>query len=241
MTDSSLIYHIDGDASGLKKAMAESEAAHRKMVAALTAKLADIGAYKAAQAELARLGAALSEAKAKQDAYAKAAANASEGGGKLLAKDAARAEAAVARLTVSMQAQEARMSRLGQRLKAGGIDAGNLAAAENRVRASIQAANSVANAQATALARSAQQSAALRQSLDEVRSAGARLRPAARGLRAPGRHACGGRERARSRGIGGQLRQFAGASETRGAVCRRVRGIERRNSPHLQRRERTAD
>lgn len=178
MTDQKLLYQIDGDASGLKKAMSEVERANRKMVAALTAKLSDIGAYRAAQNELARLGMALAEAKAKQEAFARAAANASEGGSKLLARDAARAEQAVVRLTISMQAQEARMARLGQRLKAGGIDAGNLAAAETRVQASMRAANAVADAQAAALARSAQKSAALRQSLDDVRSAGARLRAA---------------------------------------------------------------
>ena len=57
MADQKLTYSIEGDASGLKKAMAESEAAYRKLTDALARKVGEVGAFKSSQVELARLAA----------------------------------------------------------------------------------------------------------------------------------------------------------------------------------------
>lgn len=51
MVDQKLIYTIEGDATGLKKAMAESEAAYRRLTDALSRKIGEIGAFKSGQSD----------------------------------------------------------------------------------------------------------------------------------------------------------------------------------------------
>lgn len=141
MNDQRLIYSIEGDASGLKKAMAEVEAANRRMTDALTRRVGEISAFKGAEEELTRLSAALTEAKRRRDFFSNSAASGGAAGTKLFAADIARAKQEVLKLAAAMQAQQARLSGLGQSLKSAGIDTGNLAAADARLSSAIRSAN----------------------------------------------------------------------------------------------------
>jgi tape measure domain-containing protein len=178
MTDQKLVYRFDGDPSGLKKAMAEVEAANRRMTEALTRKVGDIGAFKGTQESLDKLSAALTEAKRRRDFFMNSAASGGAAGTKLFAQDIARAKAEVLRLAAAMQAQQSRLSGLGQSLKSAGIDTGNLAAAEARLSTSIRSANAVAAAQVSAMQRSSVQGTALKRSLEDMRGAADKLRAA---------------------------------------------------------------
>lgn len=178
MSDQKLLYTIEGDASGLKKAMAEVQAANRQMVDALTRKVGDIGAYKSTQEELTKLSAALTEAKRRRDFFTNSSASGGAAGTKLFADDIARAKQEVLKLAAALQAQQTRLSGLGQSLKSAGIDTSNLAAADARLSNSIRSANAATSSQVAALQKSHAQSTVLKRSLDDVRGAANRLRSA---------------------------------------------------------------
>lgn len=176
MSDQKLLYTLDGDASGLKKAMAESEAAYRKLTDTLTARLGELGAFKSGQAELARLGAALDEAKRKRDFFLRSA---QVSGSKAFARDIVQARAEVLRLADAMQRQRAALAATGTSLKAAGVDVANLAGAEARLRAAMDAAGTAASKQTAALRARFAGAAEFRASVDQVRNSFASLRAAA--------------------------------------------------------------
>ena len=178
MSDQKLLYTIDGDASGLKKAMAEVQAANRQMVSALTRKVGDIGAYKSTQEELAKLSAALTEAKRRRDFFTNSAASGGAAGTKLFAADIAKAKQEVLKLAAALQAQQTRLSGLGQSLKSAGVDTGNLAAADVRLSGAIRSANAATSSQVAAMQKSHVQSTAFKRSLDDVRGSADKLRSA---------------------------------------------------------------
>lgn len=179
MSEQKLIFSIEGDASGLKKAMAESQAAYRKLTDALTHRLGEIGAFKSAQAELARLGAAFEEAKRKRDFFLRSAEVGGAAGGKAFTRDIAQARAEMVRLAFTMQRQRTALAATGASLKSAGIDTANLAGAEARLRAAMDAASASASKQAAALRERFASAAEFRNSVDRVRNSFARLRAAA--------------------------------------------------------------
>lgn len=96
MADQKLLYTIEGDASGLKKAMAESDAAYRKLTDALTRKGVEIGALKSAEADLKKIDIAAAEAKRQMDFFRRSAEIA-PGGMKAFSKDIDKASKDLAR------------------------------------------------------------------------------------------------------------------------------------------------
>lgn len=175
MVDQKLIYTIEGDATGLKKAMAESEAAYRRLTDALSRKIGEIGAFKSGQAELARLGAALDEAKRKRDFFLRSA---EVSGSNAFARDIAQAKAEVLRLADAMQRQRAAVAATGTSLKVAGVDVTNLAGAEAKLRAAMDTAGTSASKQTAALRARFAGASEFRASLDQVRDSVARLRTA---------------------------------------------------------------
>lgn len=175
MADQKLTYSIEGDATGLKKAMAESEAAYRRLTATLSSRLGEVGAFKSAQADLARLGAALDEAKRKRDFFLHGA---EMGGNKAFARDIAQAKAEVLRLADAMQRQRAALAATGTSLKAAGVDITNLAGAEGKLRAAMDAAGTAVSRQSAALRTRFAGAAEFKSSLDQARDSVARLRTA---------------------------------------------------------------
>lgn len=179
MTDQRLTYRIEGDATGLKKAMSESQAAYRKLTDALTQRLGEVGAFKSAQAELARLGAAFENAKQKRDFFLRSAEVGGAAGGKAFAGDIAQARAEMVRLAYTMQRQRTALAATGASLKSAGIDTANLAGAEARLRTVMDSARASASKQAAALRERFAGAAEFRNSVDQVRNSFARLRAAA--------------------------------------------------------------
>lgn len=175
MVDQKLTYSIEGDATGLKKAMAEVEAAHRRLTDALTRKIGEVGAFRSVQADLARLGAALDEAKRRRDFFMRSA---QVSGSKAFASDIAQARAQVLRLADALQRQRAALAATGTSLKAAGIDVTNLAAAEVKLRAAMDAAAASASRQKAALTARFAGAAEFRASLDQARDSVARFRTA---------------------------------------------------------------
>lgn len=176
MSDQKLTYAIGGDASGLKKALADVEAANARVRQSLTAKLGEIGTFKSAQAELTRLGAALDEAKRKRDFFINSAQAGGAAGVKAFARDIAQAKAEVLRLAEAMQRQRATLTGTGSALKAAGFDAANLSGAEAKLRAAMDAANGAAAKQSAALREQFARNGEFRRSVDQVRDSFARLR-----------------------------------------------------------------
>ncbi len=176
MTDQKLLYTIDGDASGLKKALADVEAANARVRQSLTAKLGEIGTFKSAADELTRLGAALDEAKRKRDFFIRSAEVGGAAGVKAFARDIAQAKAEVLRLAEAMQRKRATLTGTGAALKAAGFDAANLSGAEAKLRAAMDAANGAAAKQSAALREQFARNGEFRRSIDQVRDSFARLR-----------------------------------------------------------------
>lgn len=179
MSEQRLLYTLEGDASGLKKAMAESQAAYRKLTDALTHRLGEVGVFKSAQADLARLGAAFEEAKRKRDFFTRSAEVGGAAGGKAFARDITQAKAEVLRLADALQRQRVALAATGASLKSAGIDTANLSSAETRLRAAIDAASGSASKQAAALRERFAGAAEFRASVDQVRDSFARLRATA--------------------------------------------------------------
>lgn len=178
MADQKLLYTLEGDASGLKKALADSEAAYRKLNEAMGRKLGEIGAFKSAQAELTRLGAALDEAKRKRDFFINSAQAGGAAGVKAFARDIAQAKAEVLRLAEAMQRQRATLTGTGAALKAAGFDVANLSGAEAKLRAAMDAASGAAAKQSAALREQFARNGEFRRSVDQVRDSFAQLRAA---------------------------------------------------------------
>lgn len=178
MTDQKLTYSIDGDASGLKKAIAEVQAASRQMTDALTRKVGEIGAFKSAQEELTKFSAALAEAKRKRDFFINSANSGGAAGTKLFAADVARAKQEVLNLAAAMQKQQATLAALSPTLKAAGINTQNLAGADARLASEIRAANAATSAQVVAMQRAQAQSIQTKRSFSDMQTAVGKLRAA---------------------------------------------------------------
>jgi tape measure domain-containing protein len=178
MTDQKLIFTIDGDASGLKKAIAEAQAANRQMIDALTRKVGDIGTFKTAQEQLAKLNVALVEAKRRRDFFINSASSGGAAGTKLFAADIARAKQEVLNLAAAAQKQQARLAALSPTLKAAGIDTRNLAAADARLAGEMRAANAATSAQVTAMQKAHAQSVQVKRGLAGMETGAAKLRAA---------------------------------------------------------------
>lgn len=135
MAEQRLLYSLEGDASGLKKALAESEAAHRRLTDALTRKGIEIGALKSAEEGLKKIDAAAAEARRKMEFFRRSAELA-PGGIKQFSKDINKASKDLARLTQQAQAQRAQIASL--RSAAGGTGAEIVAAEEGLANANAQ-------------------------------------------------------------------------------------------------------
>ena len=132
MADQKLVYTLEGDATDLKKAMAESEAAHRRLTAALTNKSVEIAALKAAETGLKKIEAAAAEAKARLD-YLLTSTDVPPRGMKLLVKDLESAGKVFEKLTKQSDGQRAAVESL--RNGAGGAGIAVLAAQEQLLKA----------------------------------------------------------------------------------------------------------
>ncbi|MCD6706847.1 MAG: tape measure protein [Thiobacillus sp.] len=135
MADQKLLYTIEGDASGLKKAMAESDAAYRKLTDALTRKGVEIAALKSAEADLKKIDIAAAEAKRQMDFFRRSAETA-PGGMKAFSKDIDKASKDLARLTQQSIAQRAKVAGLGGSVAS--ADTGVVAAEEALANANAQ-------------------------------------------------------------------------------------------------------
>lgn len=181
MSDQRLVFTFDGNATGLKKAMADVMAANRQMTDALTRKIGDIGAFRDAEQSLAKLNSALVEAKRRRDFFINSAASGGAAGAKLFGSDITAAKKEVLSLAAATQRQQSVLSTLGQSLKSAGIDTRNLAGAEAQLSGQMRSATTAMNSRMAGLA--AQSKPALDQvkrSFDEVRQAGDRMRTAFR-------------------------------------------------------------
>ncbi|KVW99517.1 hypothetical protein, partial [Thiobacillus denitrificans] len=121
MADQKLLYTIAGDASGLKKALAESEVAHRKLTDALTRKGVEIAALKSAEDSLKKIEAAAVEAKRRMDFFRRSAEIA-PGGIKQFSKDIDQAAKRLAKLTQQALAQRASVAGLQGAVGGAGAD-----------------------------------------------------------------------------------------------------------------------
>lgn len=151
MAEQQIYFRIEGDANGIKQAMAEAEAAYKRLVNDLTRKQADIGALRAAQEGLARTTAALEEAKRKLEFFKRSAEIGGSAGAKAFAADIKRASAEVSKLSALAATQKTAVTGLTQSLTAAGINTRTLATENARLAAQIGGANITLNTRRQAL------------------------------------------------------------------------------------------
>lgn len=151
MAEQQIYFRIEGDANGIKQAMAEAEAAYKRLVNDLTRKQADIGALRAAQEGLARTTAALDEAKRKLDFFKRSAEIGGSAGAKAFTADIRLATAEVSKLSALAATQKTSVSNLTQSLTAAGINTRTLATENARLAAQIAGANITLNTRRQAL------------------------------------------------------------------------------------------
>lgn len=151
MAGQQIYYKIEGDANGFKQAIAEAEAAHKRLVSDLTRKQADIGALRAAQEGLAKTNAALDEARRKLEVFKRSAEIGGASGVKSFAADIKRAGEEVTRLSAQANAQRSSIGSLTQSLTAAGINTRTLATENARLAAQIGGANLTLNTRRQAL------------------------------------------------------------------------------------------
>lgn len=179
MADQKLVYSLEGDASGLKKAMAEAESAYQKLNIELTRKAVANSALKVAEDDLKKLLASAAAAKQKLD-FLKRGVEISPGNVKAFAKDIDQVGKSLEKLAPKIAAAQANITGLrGTDVAAG---AGVKVAQEKLANADAQKRVEILRAQATETERVAaieRRRAADEAAATRAAQAGARVRVAA--------------------------------------------------------------
>lgn len=150
MSNQRLLYTLEGDASGLKKALAESEAAHRRLTIDLARKGVEIGLLKSAEKDLAKVDAALNEAREKLESLNRSAAL-GPAGAKIFAQDIARATKEIDKLAKKAEALRAGIGAQGSAVS--GASFGVLVAQEKQINAEKEKRGALMRAEAVETAR----------------------------------------------------------------------------------------
>lgn len=179
MAEQRLLYNIEGDASGLKKALAESEAAHQRLTSALTRKGLEISLLKSAEKDLAKIDAALGDARKKLESFNRSA-ELGPTGPKLFARDIAKATVEVERLTKKSEALRKVVNDRGGAVSSAGF--GVLVSQEKQINTEIEKRSALLRAEAAEIARVAaieRQRAADESAATRAAQANARVRASA--------------------------------------------------------------
>lgn len=143
MAEQRLLYSLEGDASGLKKALAEAEAAHRRLSLEMARKGQENGLMKAAEKDLAKVEAALATARQQLESFNRSAELGSNGP-KKLAQDIAKAGKEVDRLTKKSESLNKVINDRGATVSRAGF--GVLVAQEKLINAETEKHNALLRA-----------------------------------------------------------------------------------------------